>query len=259
MRGSVGGEGIRIFLLGGRRRKKNAEMKSKAARIHEGENWGRKVAADKITDMTADDGFGSRGLSRNATLVDLDEDVASEEVDLTGFGPLPSPLMVSATSPTDDGGVICDDRLISGRGRFSIGKPTALESPSLGSPSLRRVLAAARRCLPGGAACLPGRRQALPGRRQAAAWPACGWPLPGVWLDTARRLAAGVGLAVANRRLPLQLKKKPKIMQQHLDSVYIVKVVRIGQEEGAEGSRLLDLTLIRNHSRLATLFQQLLP
>ncbi|KAG6536309.1 hypothetical protein ZIOFF_001362 [Zingiber officinale] len=32
-----------------------------------------------------------------------------------------------------------------------------------------------------------------------------------------RRLAAGVGLAVANRRLPLQLKKKPKIMQQHLD------------------------------------------
>ncbi|KAG6472630.1 hypothetical protein ZIOFF_070104 [Zingiber officinale] len=32
-----------------------------------------------------------------------------------------------------------------------------------------------------------------------------------------RRLAAGVGFAVANRRLPLQLKKKPKIMQQHLD------------------------------------------
>ncbi|KAG6524637.1 hypothetical protein ZIOFF_014572 [Zingiber officinale] len=58
---------------------------------------------------------------------------------------------------------------------------------------------------PLGAACpaaLPVRRQALPGRRQALA---------------GRRLAAGVGLAVANRRLPLQLKKKPKIMQQHLD------------------------------------------
>ncbi|KAG6517380.1 hypothetical protein ZIOFF_020766 [Zingiber officinale] len=118
----------------------------------------------------------------------------------------PAISRVSATSPTDDGGVICDDRLISGRGRFSIGKPTALESPSLGSPSLRRVLAAARRCLPGArpylAAAKPllGRRVA--GHRQALA---------------GRRLAAGVGLAVANRRLPLQLKKKPKIMQQHLD------------------------------------------
>ncbi|KAG6496154.1 hypothetical protein ZIOFF_044002 [Zingiber officinale] len=108
-----------------------------------------------------------------------------------------SPAWVSATSPTDDGGVICDDRLISGCGRFSIGKLTALGSPSLGSPSLRRVLAAARRCLAGGASCPPpgAACQALAGRR----------------------LAAGVGLAVANRRLPLQLKKKPKIMQQHLD------------------------------------------
>ncbi|KAG6512113.1 hypothetical protein ZIOFF_030208 [Zingiber officinale] len=133
---------------------------------------------------------------------------------------------VSATSPTDDGGVICDDRLISGRGRFSIGKPTALESPSLGSPSLRRVLAAARRCLPGGAACpAPGAAWTAPG----PTWPPPGRCLAGVWLATARRvaghcqalagrrLAAGVGLAVANRRLPLQLKKKPKIMQQHLD------------------------------------------
>ncbi|KAG6472522.1 hypothetical protein ZIOFF_069987 [Zingiber officinale] len=51
---------------------------------------------------------------------------------------------------------------------------------------------ARRRCLSGARRCLSGAR-------------------PG------RRLAAGVGLAVANRRLPLQLKKKPKIMQQHLD------------------------------------------
>ncbi|KAG6472495.1 hypothetical protein ZIOFF_069959 [Zingiber officinale] len=71
--------------------------------------------------------------------------------------------------------------------KVSIGKPTALESPSL-----RRVLSAAKPLL--------GRRVA--GHCQALA---------------GRRLAAGVGLAVANRRLPLQLKKKPKIMQQHLD------------------------------------------
>ncbi|KAG6472675.1 hypothetical protein ZIOFF_070150 [Zingiber officinale] len=32
-----------------------------------------------------------------------------------------------------------------------------------------------------------------------------------------RQVRKPVGLAVANRRLPLQLKKKPKIMQQHLD------------------------------------------
>ncbi|KAG6517978.1 hypothetical protein ZIOFF_021378 [Zingiber officinale] len=106
----------------------------------------------------------------------------------------PAISRVSATSPTDDGGVICDDRLISGRGRFSIGKPTALESPSLPVclDGARPYLAAAKPLL--------GRRVA--GRCQALA---------------GRRLATGVGLAVANRRLPLQLKKKPKIMQQHLD------------------------------------------
>ena len=90
---------------------------------------------------------------------------------------------------------------------------------------------------PLGAACpAPGAAWTAPG----AAWTAPGptWPPPGrclagVWLATARRvaghcqalagrrLAAGVGLAVATRRLPLQLKKKPKIMQQHLDVSFL--------------------------------------
>ncbi|KAG6495769.1 hypothetical protein ZIOFF_043596 [Zingiber officinale] len=48
-----------------------------------------------------------------------------------------------------------------------------------------------------------------------ACWPPLGAACPAAL--PVRRLAAGVGLAVANRRLPLQLKKKPKIMQQHLD------------------------------------------
>ncbi|KAG6532551.1 hypothetical protein ZIOFF_006397 [Zingiber officinale] len=117
----------------------------------------------------------------------------------------PTISRVSATSPTDDGGVICDDRLISGGGRFSIGKPTAL-----GSPSLRRVLSAARRCLSAARRCLDGARPLL-GRRVVGHCQAL----------AGRRLAAGVGLAVANRRLPLQLKKKPKIMQQHLDYCFL--------------------------------------
>ncbi|KAG6537894.1 hypothetical protein ZIOFF_002997 [Zingiber officinale] len=57
---------------------------------------------------------------------------------------------VSATSPTDDG-VICDNRLLSSGGRFSIGKPTALGSPSLGDGAglavAGRILSASRGCL----------------------------------------------------------------------------------------------------------------
>ncbi|KAG6496000.1 hypothetical protein ZIOFF_043848 [Zingiber officinale] len=50
--------------------------------------------------------------------------------------PFPAAISrVSATSPTD-GGVICDDRLISDGGRFSFGKPSALGSPSLGVAGL---------------------------------------------------------------------------------------------------------------------------
>ncbi|KAG6478887.1 hypothetical protein ZIOFF_062332 [Zingiber officinale] len=61
---------------------------------------------------------------------------------------------VSATSPTDDG-VICDNRLLSSGGRFSIGKPTALGSPSLDVAGLPAVVGcpAPGACWPPPGAC----------------------------------------------------------------------------------------------------------
>ncbi|KAG6515864.1 hypothetical protein ZIOFF_026298 [Zingiber officinale] len=60
-------------------------------------------------------------------------------------------------------------------------------------------------------------------RRPAPLLDSLGPPKP--WIGSGLAVArassfcspSSVGLAVANRRLPLQLKKKPKIMQQHLD------------------------------------------
>ncbi|KAG6529447.1 hypothetical protein ZIOFF_011645 [Zingiber officinale] len=87
--------------------------------------------------------------------LDLDSEAVSEDV------------RVSATSSTDDG-VICDDRLISGNGRFSIGKllsDVPLSATTRASTRRGGYLAATRSCLTVARRCLAAARTCLAAAR----------------------------------------------------------------------------------------------